>query len=194
MVREAVATDEGALRVWSPPKQVAFGRRDCRASGYERARTRARQRGYLVVEREVGGRAVAFTGRTLSFVHVDPGADQTAIQSRYAWALDRLQTALATLGVDVREGEPDGAFCPGTHSLSAEGKVVGLAQRVRADAAITAGVVTVGDHDEIAAVLGPVYDALSVPFDADSVGSVARAGGPDDPEIVGDAVVDALTD
>jgi len=37
-------------------------------------------------------------------------------------------------------------------------------------------------------VLDPVYDALGVPFDPDTVGSVSTAGGPDDPERVIDAL------
>ena len=83
----------------------------------------------------------------------------------------------ATVGVDASEGEPPDSFCPGTHSLQADGKVVGIAQRVRQDVALTAGLVVVRDHDAVAAVLSPVYDALGVPFDPASVGSVARAGG-----------------
>lgn len=48
--------------------------------------------------------------------------------------------------------------------------------------------VIVTDRDEIADVLAPVYEAIDVPFDPDSVGSVADAGGP----ASSDAVCDAL--
>jgi lipoate-protein ligase A len=194
LVGRAVETGEPALRVWTPHRQIAFGRRDAREDGYDRARAAARERDYPPVEREVGGRAVAYTGATLAVVHADPDADRTAIQSRYETATERFQQALTSLGVDAREGEPDGAFCPGTHSLQAEGKLVGLAQRVRRSVAITAGVVVVRDHDAIGTALDPVYDALGVDFDPASVGSVAAAGGPTDPDAVAAAVVDVYAD
>jgi octanoyl-[GcvH]:protein N-octanoyltransferase len=193
LVSRAVERGEPALRVWTRHQQVAFGRRDARTDGYDDATAAAEQRGYPAVERDVGGRAVAFTGSTLSVVHAIPDADRTAIQSRYEEATERIMQALASVGVDAAVGEPPESFCPGTHSLQAGGKVAGLAQRVRSDVAITAGVVIVTDHDAIADVLDPVYDALGVPFDPDSVGSVARAGGPDDPGRVGDAIVAAFT-
>jgi len=194
MVDRAAATGEPALRVWTPHRHVAFGRRDANAEGYDRARTLAREQGYPPVERRVGGRAVAYTGSTVAFSRAIPGADRTAIGARYADAIGRVRDALATLGVDASEGEPDGAFCPGTHSLQARGKLVGLAQRVRRDVAVVGGVVVVCDHAAIAAVLEPIYDALGVPFDSGAVGSVARAGGPGDPQTVCRALVDTLAD
>jgi hypothetical protein len=45
---------------------------------------------------------------------------------------------------------------------------------------------------ELIEVLRAVYDALSVPFDPESVGGVASAGGPDDPLQVARAVERAL--
>ena len=50
-------TDRPAIRAWTPPRQVAFGRRDAAADGYARARRAARDHGYDPVERRVGGRA-----------------------------------------------------------------------------------------------------------------------------------------
>ncbi len=194
MVDRAAETGEPALRVWTPHRHVAFGRRDANAEGYDRARTLAREQGYPPIERRVGGRAVAYTGSTVAFSRAIPGADRTAIDGRYADAIERVRDALASLGVDTREGEPDGAFCPGTHSLQATGKVAGLAQRVRRDVAVVGGIVVVCDHAAIAAVLEPVYDALGVPFAPDAVGSVARAGGSGDPQTVCRTLVDALAD
>ncbi|WP_302081917.1 lipoyl protein ligase domain-containing protein [Salinibaculum rarum] len=194
IVGTAVETSTPALRVWSPHRQVAFGRRDVRVDGYDTAVRAAEQRNFPAIERDVGGRAVAYTGSTLAVVFADPAADRTAIQARYETATDRLAGALASVGVDTDEGEPPDSFCPGTHSLQATGKIAGLAQRVRRDVAITAGIVVVSDHATIASVLAPVYDALGVPFDPDSVDSVERAGGPGDPQRVGDAVVAAFAD
>jgi hypothetical protein len=69
------------------------------------------------------------------------------------------------------------SFCPGAHSLRADGKLVGIAQRVRRDVGFTAGVAVVRDYGLIGNVFSPVYDALGVPFHPKSVGSVARVGG-----------------
>ncbi|PSQ47170.1 lipoate--protein ligase [Halobacteriales archaeon SW_7_65_23] len=184
LVDHTAETGERTLRVWTPPPHVAFGRRDANRDGYERARELAAQE-YPVIERTVGGRAVVFTGNTVAFVATTPVADsRTGIQERYEDATATMLDALAELGVDAEPGEPDGAFCPGTHSLSADGKIVGLAQRVHRYAAAVSGIVVVRDHGSIAGVLEPVYGALAVPFDPDAVGSIARAGGPVDPVAV----------
>lgn len=189
------ARDEGepAVRAWRPHRQVAFGRRDAASAGYERARETAREHGFPPHERGVGGRAVAYTGDTVAFARVEPVDDpRTGIQDRYERATTDLQVALARLGVHARPGEPEGAFCPGTHSLQASGKVVGIAQRVQRGVALTAGVVVPRDQAEIAGVLEPIYDVLGVPFDPDAVGSIARAGGNGDPDTVARTVEGAL--
>ena len=188
-----------AVRVTPPPRQVAFGRRDAREDGFDRAKRAARDADFPVVERDVGGRAVAYTGATLSFgVAVPTGEGRGSIDSRYEVAIETLREALRDLGADVVRGEPAAAFCPGDHSLrvAGGGKVAGLAQRVRADAALVAGVLVVSaaDPDPIANVTEPVYEALGVPFDPVSVGSVADAGGPDDPDAAARAVEDAFVD
>ncbi len=190
----SVAADgRPAVRVARPHRQVAFGRRDTRSDGYGRARRAARERGYPPVERDVGGRAVAYTGSTLAFLLAIPVAERTIrVDDRYERVTATVQKALSGVGADLERGEPPEAFCPGTHSLQGRGKVAGVAQRVRREAATTAGVVVVRDRSEIAAVLGPVYEALGVAFDPGSVGSVARAGGPDAPAEVARALEAAL--
>lgn len=189
------ATGEPALRVWTPPQQVAFGRRDAAADGYDRARQAARERGYAPYERGAGGRAVAYTGETVAFASVAPADDdRDGIRSRYQEATDRLQRAFGDLDATVRRGEPDGAFCPGDHSLQHGGKIAGLAQRVRRERALVGGCVVAveGDEADLAAVLEPVYDALDVRFDPDSIGSVEGAGGPADVDRVVAAVEGAF--
>ncbi|QCS43922.1 lipoate--protein ligase family protein [Natrinema versiforme] len=196
------AGGEPAVRVWIPHRQVAFGRRDTRLEGYDRAREAARDRGLPPIERDVGGRAVAYDGETtLAFARAEPVADfRTGSTDRYERATAALERALRTLGLEPSRGEPDGSFCPGTHSLSetdasADGrrrKLVGIAQRVRADAALVAGVVLVANRTELASVLEAVYDALGVALDPATVGTVAGAGGPTDPETVRAAIEDAL--
>lgn len=198
-VVDRVATErEPAVRVWRPPRHLAFGRRDATELGYDRARELAREHGFPPVEREVGGRAVAYTGRTVAFARVVPVEDpRTGLDERYDDALGDLRRALSELGVAATGGEPPESFCPGSHSLQATGggrtrKLAGLAQRVRTDVAVVAGVLVVADHDEIADVLEPVYDALGVSFDPDAVGSVALAGGEPDPERAVETVERAL--
>jgi lipoate-protein ligase A len=188
------ASGESTVRAWTPHRQVAFGRRDARSDGYERAKRAAEERGFPTHERDVGGRAVAYTGNTVAFVRVEPVGDfRRGTDERYDRAVADLHGALEALGVDAREGEPPDAFCPGAHSLSTDaGKVVGIAQRVRQGSAAVAGIVVVRDHAAIAAVLEPVYGALGVPFDPASVGSVAASGGPADPTRVARAVESAL--
>lgn len=188
-------TGRPAVRAWRPPRHVAFGRRDVVADGYARARQAAADRGYDPVERRVGGRAVAHTGETVAFVSVVPAdGARTHIGDRYERTSRRLRTALEAVGASVRPGEPADAFCPGDHSLQGDGKVAGLAQRVERDVAVVGGVVVVREADEadIATVLEPVYGALGVTFDPDSVGSVAGAGGSADPERVIDELEAAL--
>ncbi|ELZ23360.1 Lipoate-protein ligase A-like protein [Haloterrigena salina JCM 13891] len=200
------ADGEPAVRVWTPHRQVAFGRRDRRLEGYDRACERARARGFPPVERDVGGRAVAYDGETaLAFARAEPVADfRRGTDDRYERATAAVEDALRSLEgrLDPVRGEPDDSFCPGTHSLSlaagGEGgtenhrKVAGIAQRIRQDAAVVAGIVLVANRDRLAAVLEDVYGALEVPFDPDTVGSVASAGGRSDPAVVRAAVEDAL--
>lgn len=194
MLTRSAETGEAAFRAWTPHRQVAFGRRDAHESGYERAKAAAADRGYPSVERSVGGRAVAYTGRTVAFAHAMPLDDaRRGLDDRYEAAVDRVLAALSELGVGGEEGEPAESFCPGAHSVQCvgpdgPGKVAGVAQRVTSGGALVSGCLLVDERAELRDVLTAVYDALSVPFDPGSVGTVADAGGPDDP----DAAVEAL--
>lgn len=193
MLSRTAATGEAAVRVWTPPRQLAFGRRDARADGYDEAAAFARDRGFEPVERSVGGRAVAYTGTTLAFARAVPVDDmREGMAERYDGATRAVQRALWNLGVPAQRGEPPNSFCPGDYSLEWKGKVAGVAQRVTKDAALVSGVVVVADREEIAEVLAGVYGALDVPFDPESVGSVEYAGGERDPERVVRTVEDAL--
>ena len=187
------------IRVWTPPRQVAFGRRDAREREFDRAKQIAEAKGFPSIQRDVGGRAVAYTGRTLAFAHAVPVADDDrSIADRYELTTEVVLAALRGLGAGVAAGEPPAAFCPGDHSVRVAdgGKISGLAQRVRADAALIAGCVVVRSDDAraIAGITAPVYDALAVPFDPNTVGSVAAAGGPEDLQRVALALETAFVD
>ncbi|WP_224267811.1 lipoate--protein ligase family protein [Haloprofundus salinisoli] len=189
LLEDAAETGVSALRVWSPHRQLAFGRRDARAEGYDAARDAAEERGYPPLERSVGGRAVAYTGATLAFAHACPVKNmRRGLDERYDDAVSTVIRALETVGVDADRGEPPESFCPGAHSVQCDGKIAGIAQRVRKGSALVSGCVLVADHEEISRVLEPVYAALSVPFDPESVGSVAHAGGDGDAEKVARAL------
>lgn len=181
----AAEAAEPVLRVWTPPRQVAFGRRDTIADGYDRAREIASERGYEPIEREVGGNAVAYTGRTVSFAYATPtAAGRDGIDRRYRSTVETLLEALAETGATVTPGEPDRSFCPGAHSIRSSdpggGKISGIAQRVGQGAVLVGGCVVVRSADAraIADILAPIYSVLEPPFDSESVGSVASAGGP----------------
>ncbi|MBB6646793.1 lipoate--protein ligase family protein [Halobellus sp. MBLA0160] len=192
-LRVAVGESTPVVRAWKPHRHVAFGRRDAREEGYDRARSAAEEHGYRPIERSVGGRAVAYSGTTVAFAAAIPTPDpRSGIGARYDAATSGVVRALRTLGVPARRGEPDAAFCPGEHSVQAHGKIAGIAQRVRRDAALVSGIVITTDHEAIAAVLDPIYEALGVPFDPDSVGSVARSGSTAAPDPVVDALLDAF--
>jgi len=190
-----------AVRVWAPGRQLAFGRRDANENGYDAARAAAREHGFPPAERQVGGRAVAYTESTLAFARITPVEGiRSGLQERYDAMVADVVDALAAVGVDAHEGEPPDSFCPGDHSVSASGKLAGIAQRVTKDAALTSGVLVVDGRGEIRRVLTDVYDALRVPFDPDSVGSVAAAGGDTDRvrdelerALVGDAAFEVVS-
>ena len=188
MLARVGKTGEAAFRAWTPHRQVAFGRRDAASPGYDAACQAAHEREYAAVERSVGGRAVAYSGTTVAFAHALPLDDpRRGLAERYEAGVDGVRVALAEVGVDAREGEPPRSFCPGDHSVQVAGgvgKVAGIAQRVRSDAALVAGCLLVTDRADLVDVFSAVYAALDVPFDPASVGTVADAGGPDDPEQV----------
>lgn len=191
LTRLATDVDESVLRVWTPPRQLAFGRRDTTAEGYDRARRIAARHDYTPIERRVGGSAVAYTGDTVSFAYAVPTDDgRDGIDRRYRDVTETMLGAFRAVGARVASGEPTGSFCPGDYSVKGDGKIAGIAQRVRRDCALVGGCVIVrsADREAIAAVLDPVYSALGIPFEPASVGSIAAAGGPDD----ADSVISAL--
>ncbi|MFC7081623.1 lipoate--protein ligase family protein [Halorussus caseinilyticus] len=195
MLERAAEDGEASVRAWRPHRQLAFGRRDSRADHYEVAKKVADACDFPPVERSVGGRAVAYTGNTVAFAKVVPLDDmRVGMDERYETVTRAIQRALWRLGVPASRGEPEASFCPGDYSLQRDGKLVGVAQRVRKNAALVSGVVVVRDHEELAGVLDPVYAALDIPFDSDSIGSIDKAGGEADPETVARTVEELLVD
>lgn len=168
-------------RVWRPGRQISFGPRDVRHPGYTEAVAEAKSRGYSIAHRSLGGRPVAFTENTVAILHVGP-VHEEEIGERYDRVGRAIARVLGELGVDLERGSPPGAFCPGSYGLAANGKIVGLAQRVRAEVAAVGAVVIIAGEREIADVLAAVYGALDLEFDPETVGSIQRAGGEADPD------------
>lgn len=173
MLEHTRETGERVVRVWTPHRLVAFGRKDSRLNGFERAKVRARDFGYTPVVRRVGGHAVAYTGDsdTVTFATTFDVDDMAkGLDKRYEKVEETVKSALENLGFEVTSGEPPQTFCPGDYSLSTpEGKIVGIAQRITREAALVSGVVIV-ENDDVAEVLNSVYDALGIKFDPDTVG------------------------
>ncbi len=191
---------ESAVRVWVPHRQFAFGRRDTRTAGYEQAREAARKHEFPPIERDVGGRAVAYDGETtIAFARADPVADfREGTDDRYEWTTAAVERTLTAFGVNVEQGEPTETFCPGTHSLSAidatgrRQKLVGIAQRVQRDAALTAGILLVANRRELATGLDAVYSALGEPLEPATIGGVHAAGSSATPDRLRQAIETAL--
>lgn len=193
MLAWTARNEEPTLRVWTPERQLAFGRRDVRADTYEEAARIAREAGFEPYERSVGGRAVAYTGTTVAFARAVPADDiRTGMNERYEDAATMVQRALWKLDVAAQRGEPADTFCPGDYSLSYNGKIAGIAQRVRKGAALVSGVILVDGHEEIAQLLDEVYPVLDVPFDPETVGSLELAGGVTDRDTVLETIESAL--
>jgi len=186
------------LRVSVPARMVAFGRQDIASDGYNEAAVEARQRGFAAIERLAGGRAAVFHPGTISFSWTVPDLEPRAgITIRFKEMADVVAATLERLGVDAHVGEIAGEYCPGAYSVNArwQHKIMGVGQRVIGGAAHVGGVIVVNDAAAIRDVLVPVYEALGVPWEPATVGSVeGELGAPRDLEKVADTFVAEFAD
>ena len=167
-----------SLRLYRPGKALLFSSLDLRRPGFRRAAELALAKGFAPVIRLAGGRAAAFLEESVAFawaIH-DPDA-RLRIRSRFEEISDWIVRALRRLGLDARIGAVAGEYCPGEFSVNLGGrtKVMGVGQRVIRGGAHVGGVVTVGQTEELRAVLVPVYEALGFGFDATTAGGIADA-------------------
>ena len=163
------------MRVARPAAVVAFAKRDALAPGYGDAVQAAAREGFGAVLRLAGGRAAIFHEGTLEVAHAAPSGDPRAgIHERFEAEATLMRRALERLGVDARVGEVAGEYCPGRWSVNAGGarKLVGIGQRVVAGGSHTGSVIVVEDSDRVGRVLGPVYAALSLGWNPETVGAV----------------------
>ncbi len=187
---DATADDDASrVWVWNPLPQVAFGRRDLRETGYEVAVRAAEEHGLAVTRRTAGGRAVVHTGATAAFAVTESAEARDGLRERYCRVSDAVEEALSSIDVEVDCREPEKSFCPGDHSLStADGKVVGVAQRVSGGAALVSGVALVEDRDVTVTVHEEVYSALGLDLDPGSVSTLEAVN----PEVSVETVLDAF--
>lgn len=163
------------LRIARPAAVVAFAKRDALAQGYKQAVRAAEREGFGAVLRLAGGRAAVFHEGTLEVAHAAPAFDsREGIHDRFESEAMLVCRALARLGVDARVGEVAGEYCPGRWSVNAGGrrKLAGIGQRVVAGGSHTGTVLVVEGADRVRRVLEPVYSALGLSWDAETVGAV----------------------
>ncbi|MGZ4155374.1 MAG: lipoate--protein ligase family protein [Actinomycetota bacterium] len=163
------------VRLSRPPAVLAFGSRDRSAPGYDEAVGAARAAGFAPVQRLAGGRAAALDEGTItvSWAVRDPDP-ASAIAARFQQLDAIVLDALTSLRVDARLGPVPGEYCEGEHSINARGRVklMGAGQRVVAGGAHVGALLVVSRADAIRSVLTPVYRALDVSWDPDTVGAV----------------------
>ncbi|MCI2422407.1 lipoate--protein ligase family protein [Saccharopolyspora sp. K220] len=182
MLRRVSRGESGpALRVYQPSTRVvAFGRRDSLLPGFPAAVRAVREAGFTPVLRAPGGRAVAYTERSLVVDHVGPDPGYLAgMDERFVGYAELWAGVLKDHGVGAQVGAVPGEYCPGAHSVNARGRVklVGTAQRLVRGAWLFSAVAIFDDAEVLRPVLSEVYRHLELPFDDDSVGSV-RAEAP----------------
>ncbi|SFS77702.1 Lipoate-protein ligase A [Saccharopolyspora flava] len=178
MLRRTSAGETGpVLRVYRPDAPVvAFGRRDSLLPGFPDAVAAARDAGFTPVLRAPGGRAVAYTENSLVVDHVAPDPGRLAgLEERFVGYAELWSEVLAAHGVAAQVGAVPGEYCPGAHSVNARGRVklVGTAQRMVRGAWLFSAVAILDDADALRPLLAEIYRALDLPFDDDSVGSIA---------------------
>jgi len=182
-ILERVARGElpETMRVARPGAMVAFGRQDTSSAGYGEAAAAARAQGFDPVKRLAGGRAAVFCDQTVAFAWAQHNEDPwPGTHARFREMAAVLERALRRLGVDARTGAVPGEYCPGEYSINAGGrtKLAGLGQRIIKGGTHMGGVIVVSGAPRIREVLIPVYDALGLPWDPDTTGSIEDEVGP----------------
>lgn len=184
------------VRVYRPlAPMVVLGRRDMKRPGFGRAVQACAASGFTVSVRATGGRAVAYTPQSIVIDHVRREPDAASEHEHRFRAIGAIFVELLKgYGVDARLGPVPGEYCPGAHSVNARGvvKLIGTAQRVVKDAWLFSSLVLLDGSDEVRPLLSQVYDALELPFDESSVGSVLNESRQTDLLELEQAITDSL--
>lgn len=200
------ATRDGVLtaplvRLYRPVPTVAFGQRDTRLPGFDRARQACRDHGFVPVVRRAGGRAAAYHPGSLVVDHVQPDAQaMQGFRERFAAFGALFAEVFRALGVPAAVGEVPGEYCAGEFSVHAmvppgpDGrqrvpvKLAGTAQRVVKGAWLFSSSLVVEDPAPVRDVLVDVYAALGLDWDPATAGAASDAT----PGVTVDAVATGL--
>lgn len=173
--RVAVGEHPETIRMYTPPKTVAFGRQDVRNPGFPAAVAAARTHGFDVVRRFAGARSLAMHDGVLAFEHVvaDPAA-QVNFQQRLMEVAGSVAQALRDVGVDARVGDVFQEYAPGAYSVNARGqvKLASFEQRLVPGASLVTGSIVVTRAGPIREVLSAVNDRLGFEWRPATVGAV----------------------
>lgn len=163
------------LRLYTPGREVAFGKRDAVTSQYPAAVQAAREVGFSSVQRLAGGRAAVFTEHTIAFALAIPDDDpRITIHRRFQEMSELIVAAFARLDVASEIGEVPGEYCPGEFSVNHDHqlKLMGVGQRLAKRAAHVGGVIAVNRTDLLLRALIPVYRALELEWRHTTTGSL----------------------
>lgn len=173
--RVAAGEHPETLRVYTPPRTVAFGRQDVRGPRFPAAVAAARDHGFEVVRRFAGARSVALHEGVLAFEQVvaDPAA-QMHFQQRLVEAAGCVAQALRDVGVDARVGDVFQEYAPGAYSVNARGavKLASFEQRLVPGGSLVTGSVVVTGAGLIREVLSAVNGRLGFEFRPTTVAAV----------------------
>lgn len=172
LLKRVQAGDLGPLiRLYRPQPTLAFGQRDVRLPGYERARHICLEHGYTPVVRKAGGRAAAYHPGSLVLDHLEPHTDAIAgALPRFRLFGELIAAAFNRAGVPAAMGEIEGEYCAGEYSIHGVDprgedfhiKLVGTAQRVIAGAWLFSSSIVIEDSAPVRNVLTDVYAALDL--------------------------------
>lgn len=172
--RVAAREIAAALRIWRPVPTLALTRIDELHAGATDAIAAANHMGLPTVVRMSGGHAVVLGTGSLCVGLAEPASTFEGIGERYERFCDAVAAALTDVGITVERSALDGEWCPGAWSLcSGQVKLAGLAQRAIKGAAWIEAVIELATDPRARQLLADVYDALGLPLDVTTVGSLA---------------------
>lgn len=164
-----------AIRIWRPVRALALSRLDALREGAAHARRLATEAGFEPVSRVSGGHAVVLGTGSLCIGMAEAAPTFEGTQDRYERLTEAVIRALQSLGIDAERGELPGEWCPGAWSVrSGRVKLAGLAQRAIKGGAWAEAVIELEPDPEARALLPRVYDALDLPLDMTTVGSISE--------------------
>lgn len=173
--RVSAGEQPATMRLYVPGREVAFGKQDTVTPQYPAAVAAAAEAGFASVQRLAGGRAAVFTEHTIAFSLAVPDSDpRTTIYERFDHITEMIVATFAVLGVESAVGEVPGEYCPGDYSIHHDNriKLMGVGQRLAKHGAHIGGVITVNQADLLLTALIPVYRALDLKWDPNTVGTL----------------------